>query len=94
MEKIPGERVSCTKDGITRSKFLFDFTDLDVHGFVALGPATGTSLAHCISLGTSHEIYFFDRIVGFRFLKNHEQTVTLKKLTGQDYMTIEFFVYK
>jgi hypothetical protein len=73
------------------NKQFVKLTEEKVKQYKSIGKASGVSLGMCFYLAHKHCNNLKERCVGYRILKEDEIASTCTKITGQEYMSVEFY---
>jgi len=78
-------------DGATEEAVIYGLEDGEEQYYRILGTGYGVNFAHCFSMGHKNKENFWERVVGYKIIPNTDQANLLKKMTGNDYITVEFY---
>lgn len=72
-------------------KKLVELTEEEARKYKSIGKASGVSLGMCFFLAHKHCNNFRERCVGYRIIKEDEMASMFTKVTGKEYMSVEFY---
>lgn len=61
-------------DGSTESKEIYEIEEKEIGNYRLLGEAVGINMDHCVALGLRHKEGFWQRVYGYRIIKNEAKT--------------------
>ncbi len=59
-----------TEDGIKEVKEIYELSEDNTVKYRILGQPTGINMEHCVILGLKHKERFWNRVYGYRIIKN------------------------
>ena len=80
-----------TTDGHREEKERYCLEDGEERFYNILGTGYGINLVHCFSMGAKNKENFWERVFAYKIIPNREPANLMKRVTGKDYISVEFY---
>jgi hypothetical protein len=89
--------ISRTNLGKTEEKEIYELEVIDSFKYRLLGQAVGISIGHCVQMGLKNKENFWNRVYGYKIIKNEEleskllDAMRTVKSDVKEYITVSFY---
>ena len=78
-------------DGSSEDIMVHGLEDGEEQYYTILGTGYGINFAHCFSMGAKNKEKFWEGVFAYKIIPNGEHANLLEQVTGEDYISVEFY---